>query len=88
MLKRVQHDNRVGCLFCHPELVSGSRSRWVGEALGSLFKAPEVALIPYYSIGKKRLSVYTADEIAMDPDAVLGPVDPQLGNVAPGKGEK
>jgi len=25
MLKRVQHDNRVGSLFCHPELVSGSR---------------------------------------------------------------
>ncbi len=25
MLERVQHDNRVGSFFCHPELVSGSR---------------------------------------------------------------
>jgi len=25
ILKRVHHDNRVGSLFCHPELVSGSR---------------------------------------------------------------
>ena len=62
MLKRVQHDNRVGRLFCHPELVSGSHFWWVGEALASLFKATEVAPTPTRD--------YSAD--AVHPHSFLG----------------
>lgn len=38
------------------------------------------ALVPHYAMSGGTLIALAADEIVMDPDAVLGPVDPQLGN--------
>lgn len=37
-------------------------------------------LVPHYAMSGGTLIALGADEIIMDPDAVLGPVDPQLGN--------
>jgi hypothetical protein len=53
MLKRV-HDNRVGSLFCHPELVSGSRF-WF-KALPPEIMATEVA--PTRKVKGKCSSIY------------------------------
>jgi len=36
-------------------------------------------LVPHYALSGGMLVALAADEIAMDPNAVLGPVDPQLG---------
>ena len=36
--------------------------------------------VPHYAMSGGTLVALAADEIAMDPDAVLGPVDPQLGS--------
>lgn len=36
-------------------------------------------LVPHYAMSGGTLIVLAADEIVMDPNAVLGPVDPQLG---------
>jgi len=36
--------------------------------------------VPHYAMSGGTLVALAADEIVMDPDAVLGPVDPQLGS--------
>lgn len=40
---------------------------------------PVRVLVPHYAMSGGMLVALAADEIAMDPNAVLGPVDPQLG---------
>ncbi len=42
-------------------------------------QAPVRVLIPHYAMSGGTLLALAADEIVMDPNAVLGPVDPQLG---------
>jgi ClpP class serine protease len=42
-------------------------------------KGQVTVLIPHYAMSGGTLVALAADEIVMDPDAVLGPVDPQLG---------
>ena len=41
--------------------------------------APVRVLVPHYAMSGGTLLALAADEILMDPNAVLGPVDPQLG---------
>ena len=41
-------------------------------------------IVPHYAMSGGTLVALAADEILMDPDAVLGPVDPQLGNLLRG----
>jgi ClpP class serine protease len=41
-------------------------------------------IVPHYAMSGGTLVALAADEILMDPDAVLGPVDPQLGSVQRG----
>ncbi len=43
-------------------------------------KGKVTVLIPHYAMSGGTLVALAADEILMDPDAVLGPVDPQLGS--------
>lgn len=43
--------------------------------------AKVTVLVPHYAMSGGTLIALAADEIVMDPNAVLGPVDPQLGNV-------
>ena len=38
--------------------------------------------VPHYAMSGGTLLALTADEIVMDPHAVLGPVDPQIGDMA------
>jgi ClpP class serine protease len=42
-------------------------------------KAKVTVLVPHYAMSGGTLVALAADEIVMDPNAVLGPVDPQLG---------
>lgn len=42
-------------------------------------KAPVTVFIPHYAMSGGTLIALAADQIVMDPNAVLGPVDPQLG---------
>jgi ClpP class serine protease len=42
-------------------------------------KAKVTVMVPHYAMSGGTLVALAADEIAMDPNAVLGPVDPQLG---------
>jgi ClpP class serine protease len=42
--------------------------------------AKVTVLVPHYAMSGGTLLALAADEILMDPDAVLGPVDPQLGD--------
>ncbi len=42
-------------------------------------KAPVTVFIPHYAMSGGTLIALAADRIQMDPNAVLGPVDPQLG---------
>lgn len=44
-------------------------------------KAPVSVFIPHYAMSGGTLIALAADEIFMDENAVLGPVDPQLGNL-------
>ncbi len=37
-------------------------------------------IIPYYSMSGGTIIALAADEILMDPDAVIGPIDPQIGD--------
>ena len=39
-------------------------------------------IVPHYAMSGGTLIALTADEILMDPNAVLGPVDPQIGDMA------
>ena len=41
-------------------------------------------IVPHYAMSGGTLIALAADEIVMDPDAVLGPVDPQLGSLPRG----
>jgi ClpP class serine protease len=41
-------------------------------------------IVPHYAMSGGTLIALAADEILMDPDAVLGPVDPQLGSLPRG----
>jgi ClpP class serine protease len=41
-------------------------------------------IVPHYAMSGGTLVALSADEIVMDPDAVLGPVDPQLGSLTRG----
>src|SRR3954469_4787484 len=43
--------------------------------------AKVTVLVPHYAMSGGTLIALAADEIAMDPHAVLGPVDPQLGDL-------
>jgi len=43
--------------------------------------APVRVLVPHYAMSGGTLIALAADEILMDPNAVLGPVDPQLGDM-------
>jgi ClpP class serine protease len=43
-------------------------------------KGKVTVLIPHYAMSGGTLIALAADEIVIDPDAVLGPVDPQLGS--------
>ena len=43
--------------------------------------AKVTVLVPHYAMSGGTLLALAADEILMDPDAVLGPVDPQLGDL-------
>lgn len=42
-------------------------------------KAPVTVFVPHYAMSGGTLIALAADKIVMDPNAVLGPVDPQLG---------
>lgn len=42
-------------------------------------QGPVTVFIPYYAMSGGTLIALAADQIVMDPNAVLGPVDPQLG---------
>lgn len=42
-------------------------------------KAPVTVFVPHYAMSGGTLLALAADQIVMDPNAVLGPVDPQLG---------
>jgi ClpP class serine protease len=44
--------------------------------------APVRVLVPHYAMSGGTLLALAADEIVMDPNAVLGPVDPQIGEYA------
>ncbi|MFN7065767.1 MAG: SDH family Clp fold serine proteinase [Aquificaceae bacterium] len=44
-------------------------------------KGPVRILIPHYAMSGGTLLALAADEIVMDPNAVLGPVDPQIGQM-------
>ncbi len=44
-------------------------------------KAPVRVFVPHYAMSGGTLISLAADEIYMDPNAVLGPVDPQLGDM-------
>ena len=44
-------------------------------------KAPVRVIIPHYAMSGGTLIALAADEIIMDPHAVLGPVDPQIGQL-------
>ncbi len=44
-------------------------------------KAPVRVIIPHYAMSGGTLIALSADEIIMDPNAVLGPVDPQIGQM-------
>lgn len=44
-------------------------------------KGKVTVFIPHYAMSGGSLIAMAADEIAMDPNAVLGPVDPQLGGL-------
>ena len=37
--------------------------------------------VPHYAMSGGTLLALAADEIVMDPNAVLGPVDPQIGDM-------
>lgn len=50
----------------------------IGHAL-LRHKAPVTVFIPHYAMSGGTLVALAADRIVMDPNAVLGPVDPQLG---------
>lgn len=43
-------------------------------------KADVTVFVPHYAMSGGTLIALAADQIVMDPNAVLGPVDPQLGN--------
>src|SRR5206468_10840133 len=45
----------------------------------SKHKGKVTVFVPHYAMSGGTLIALAADEIVMDPDAVLGPVDPQLG---------
>ena len=44
-------------------------------------KGKVTAFIPHYAMSGGTLMALAADEIVMDRNAVLGPVDPQIGNI-------
>ncbi len=44
-------------------------------------KGPVRVIVPHYAMSGGTLLALSADEVIMDPNAVLGPVDPQLGNM-------
>ncbi|RLJ70721.1 ClpP class serine protease [Hydrogenivirga caldilitoris] len=44
-------------------------------------KAPVRVIVPHYAMSGGTLIALAADEIVMDPNAVLGPVDPQIGQM-------
>ncbi|HYB69472.1 MAG TPA: ATP-dependent Clp protease proteolytic subunit [Candidatus Bathyarchaeia archaeon] len=46
-----------------------------------LRKAKVTAFVPHYAMSGGSLIAMAADEIVMDPNAVLGPVDPQIGDM-------
>jgi len=52
-------------------------STQIANAL-SKHKAPVRVIVPHYAMSGGTLIALAADEIIMDPNAVLGPVDPQL----------
>ncbi|MBX5476417.1 MAG: ATP-dependent Clp protease proteolytic subunit [Clostridia bacterium] len=43
-------------------------------------RAPVTVFVPHYAMSGGTLIALAADRVVMDPNAVLGPVDPQLGN--------
>ena len=45
-------------------------------------KGKVTVFVPHYAMSGGTLLALTADEIVMDPNAVLGPVDPQIGDMA------
>src|SRR2546427_8561066 len=47
-------------------------------------KAKVTAFVPHYAMSGGSLIALAADEIVMDPNAVLGPVDPQIGDLPAG----
>src|SRR5256886_10460577 len=51
----------------------------IARALGD-HRGKVTVLVPHYAMSGGTLIALAADEIIMDPHAVLGPVDPQLGN--------
>src|SRR3989442_4185755 len=46
-------------------------------------KGKVTVFVPHYAMSGGTLIALTADEVVMDPNAVLGPVDPQIGGVPP-----
>jgi ClpP class serine protease len=44
-------------------------------------KGPVTVFVPHYAMSGGTLIALAADKIIMDPNAVLGPVDPQIGNI-------
>src|SRR6267378_3981240 len=53
-------------------------ARQIAHALGN-HEAKVTVFVPHYAMSGGTLLALAADEIVMDPNAVLGPVDPQLG---------
>jgi ClpP class serine protease len=52
-------------------------ARQIAHALGN-HEAKVTVFVPHYAMSGGTLLALAADEIVMDPNAVLGPVDPQL----------
>jgi ClpP class serine protease len=58
-----------------------SRLAGIGNGARAIFWIAAVVLyVPHYAMSGGTLIALTADEIVMDPNAVLGPVDPQIGD--------
>jgi ClpP class serine protease len=45
-------------------------------------QAPVTVFVPHYAMSGGTMLALACDQIVMDPNAVLGPVDPQLGGIA------
>jgi ClpP class serine protease len=64
-----------GGLVLASEQIAGALKRHKGKV---------TVIVPHYAMSGGTLVGLAADEVAMDPNAVLGPVDPQMGSAQGG----